>query len=95
VPGWHGNPSHEGFVAFGWDGPAGEQLLVVVVNQAAHRGQCFVRLPATGLAGRTWQLRDRLGEAVYERDGGALQEDGLFVDAQGFEPAAFSLEPLG
>ena len=49
---------------------------LVVVNYAGHQSQCYVALPWRDLAGRTWRLQDRLGEAVYDRDGGDLVDAG-------------------
>ena len=43
VPAWDGNETWDGFIAFAWQGPAGERLLVAV-NFAPHQSQCWVRL---------------------------------------------------
>jgi hypothetical protein len=91
VPAWDGNGSQDAFVAFAWQGSAGERLLVVV-NQAPHRSQCFVRLPFADLGGRRWRLADRLAEAVYERDGDDLRDRGLYVDAGPWDASAFLME---
>ena len=49
-------------------------------------------LPWGDLAGRTWRLHDRLGNAVYDRDGGDLSARGLYLDlpARGYH--AFDVE---
>jgi hypothetical protein len=52
----------------------------VAVNFAPERGQCFVRLPFDDLAGRMWNLEDRLGTASYDRDGADLRCRGLYLD---------------
>lgn len=79
VPAWDGNWTSDCFIAFAWQGPTGERL-VVAVNYADNRSQCHVRLPFADLGGKTWRLRDRLGDATYDRDGDGLQAQGLFLD---------------
>jgi glycosidase len=90
VPAWDGNWTWDCFLAFAWDGPAGERLLVTV-NDAPNQSQCHVRFPFTELAGRQWRLTDLLGPAVYDRAGDELQSRGLFVDAAPWQAAVFSL----
>jgi hypothetical protein len=89
-PAWDGNETWDGFVAFAWEGVGGERLLVAV-NLAAERGQCYVRVPFAGLAGRKWRLRDELGTAVYDRDGAELQARGLYLDEPPRQALVFSL----
>ncbi len=79
VPVWDGNRSSDNFIAFAWQDASGARLLAAV-NFAAQPGQCYLRLPWTDLGGRLWQLRDLLGDAVYERDGTDLQTRGLYLD---------------
>ena len=76
---WDGNWTCDCFIAFAWQGPDGERLLVVV-NYADHQSQCYVRLPFEGLGGRTWRLEDRIRGVTYDRDGDSLQSPGLFSD---------------
>ena len=90
VPAWDGNWTWDCFVAFAWQGPAGERMLAAV-NYAPNQSQCYVQLPFTDLDGGQWRLRDRLGSAVYDRDGGDLQSHGLFLDMQPWESGIFSL----
>jgi hypothetical protein len=92
VPAWEGNGSWDGFVAFAWDGWQGDRL-VVAVNHAPHPGQCYVRLPLAGLAGRRWRLRDVMGSATHDRDGDDLQSRGLYLDAPAWQASVFSLQP--
>jgi hypothetical protein len=54
--------------------------LLVVVNYGHTQGQCYVRLPVAALRGRSVRLRDRLGEASYQRDGTELVDRGLYLD---------------
>jgi hypothetical protein len=76
---WDGNWTCDCFVAFAWEGPGGERMLVAV-NYADHQSQCYVPLPFADLGGKTWRLRDLLGPATYDRDGDGLEARGLFLD---------------
>jgi hypothetical protein len=78
LPAWQGNGSWDGFIAAAW-GNAGQRLLVAV-NYAGTQGQCYVRLPFSEFSGRRVRLSDRMGEAVYERDGDLLLASGLYLD---------------
>ena len=93
VPAWEGNWTSDCFVAFAWQGPEGEQLLVAV-NYAPHQSQCRVRLPLADLAGSQWRLRDQLGSATYDRDGNELQAGGLFLDVPAWQAHAFTPQRL-
>lgn len=90
VPGWEGNWTWDSFVAFAWQGPAGERMLVAV-NYARHQSQCRVRLPFRDLAGSQWRLLDKLSSAVYDRDGNDLESNGLYLDMGPWQAAVFSL----
>lgn len=79
VPAWEGNWTWDSFLAFGWQGSAPERLLAVV-NFAPNQSQCYVRLPFPDLGGKAIRLQDRLGTALYERDGNALCQSGLYLD---------------
>jgi hypothetical protein len=46
------------------------------------------------LAGRNWQLREVLGDAVYDRDGNELQSGGLYLDVAPWRCHAFELKAL-
>lgn len=88
-PAWDGNGSHDAFIAFAWQ--AAEVRLLVAVNYAGHQSQCRVHLPFENLGGRQWKLRDLLGDAVYERDGGDLQAHGLYLDVPAWRAHIFEL----
>jgi len=90
VPAWDGNGSSDAFIAFSWQHSAGARLLVAV-NYAGHQSQCNVRAPFPDLAERQWRLRDRLGEAQYERDGDELQSHGLFLDLSPWQYHVFEI----
>ena len=76
--GWPDNSSHENLLAWCWRG-ASERLLVVL-NASAASVQARVHVPWGDLDGRTWELRDAWTGNIFERDGGELQRDGLYVD---------------
>ena len=82
TPAWDGNWTWDCFLAFAWQGPGDERLLVTV-NYAPNQTQCYVRLPFTDLGGSRWRLADVIGDAAYEREGDDLQARGLYLD----EPA--------
>ena len=54
-------------------------------------GQGYVGLPWHDLAGRPWQLHDRLGPARYERDGTDLATRGLYLDLPAWGCHAFEV----
>jgi glycosidase len=79
VPAWDGNGSSDGFIAWTWEAQDGRRLLVAV-NYAGSRGQCYVRLPFSELGGRTARLKDLMSPASYDRDGSDLLARGLYLD---------------
>jgi len=92
-PAWEGNPTHDDFLAFSWSGP-GDLRRLVVVNYSGHQGQCYVGLPWGDLGGRTFRLRDRLGPAVYDREGNGLSAQGLYLDLPAWGYHVFEIVPL-
>jgi len=90
VPAWDGNWTWDCFLAFAWQGPDGERLLVTA-NYSGHQSQCYVRLPFAELAESQWRLADRLSDVTYNRDGGDLQSRGLYLDAPAWQASVFSL----
>ena len=89
-PAWDGNASCESFICWSWQGGNDERLLVAV-NYAPHRSQCYVKLPFSDLHEHGWCLRDLLGTAEYERDGHDLATRGLYLDEPGWQSLAFAL----
>jgi hypothetical protein len=61
------------------------------VSFAPNQSQCYVRLPFADLAGSQWRLQDRMGEAVYDRDGRDLQSRGLYLDVPPWQTSVFAL----
>ena len=90
APAWEGNGSWDGFLAFAWQGP-GEERLLVAVNYAPNQSQCYVRLPFADLANRPWRFRDQMSEAVYDRDGNDLLSRGLYLDMTPWQACVFAL----
>jgi len=88
-PAWDGNWTSDCFVAYAWQ--RSDARVVVVVNYASNQSQCYVALPFGDLAGAEWRLADQIGGAVYDRDGGDLQNRGLFVDARPWQGSVFVL----
>jgi hypothetical protein len=91
APAWEGNESNDAFVTFSWSGPETQRRLVVV-NYSDHSSQCYVHLPWDDLAGHTWQFRDPLGAADYERNGDELSTRGLYLDLPSWGYHAFDVE---
>ena len=91
LPAWEGNWTWDCFLAFAWQEPGGERLLVTV-NYAPHQSQCYVRLPFADLGNRHWQLRDLLGDTTCERAGDELCGKGLYLDEPAWKASAFLLE---
>ncbi len=89
VPAWEGNWTCDCFVAFAWQGP-GEERVLVAVNYARNRSQCFVQLPSADLAGHQWRLHDQMSSDVFDRDGNELQSRGLYLDMSPWQTAVFS-----
>ncbi len=90
VPAWEGNWTSDCFVAFAWQGPQGERLLVTV-NYAPNQSQCYVRLPFADLGKVPWRLQDLMGEAAFDRDGSDLQTRGLYLDVPPWNASVFAL----
>jgi hypothetical protein len=78
-PAWDGDGTSNAFVCFSWNGP-GERRCLVAVNYAPHQSQCYVATAWPGLNGRVWRLQDMMGPAMYDRAGGDLARQGLYLD---------------
>jgi len=82
--GWPDNDSYHRLVSWCWSTAASRHLVVVNLSDAP--AQAHVRLPWSDLPARTWELEDRLSDQRFERSGGDLGEDGLYV---ALDPWAF------
>jgi len=79
IPAWDGNWTHDCMIAWWWSDRFGRSLLALV-NYARNQSQCYVRLPGSGLSGRSVVLRDLTGPASYARNGDELTSKGLYLD---------------
>ena len=75
--GWPDNDSHRRLVSWCWRTADSRHLVVVNLSDAP--AQARVRLPWDDVAGRTWQLTDRLDGERFERAGDEIAADGLYV----------------
>ncbi len=87
---WKGNWTCDCFLAFAWQNPGAERLLVTV-NYAPNQSQCYLRLPFTDLGNCQWRLEDLIGRAAYYRQGDDLQTRGLYLDVPPWGASVFSL----
>ena len=78
-PAWDGNWTWDGFLAFVWQGPGRERLLVAV-NYAGNQGQCYVRLPFADMVEHPVRFEDLMSPASYERAGNDVVSVGLYLD---------------
>lgn len=90
APAWDGNWTSDSFVAYAWQSDSSAPLLVTV-NYALHHSQCRLRLPFPALAGRNWQLKDLMSAATYQRDGGDLIANGLYLDVPPWQAHIFTV----
>jgi glycosidase len=90
APAWEGNWTSGCFLAWCWQGPDEERLLVTV-NYAPNQSQCYVRFSFPELAGRKVRLRDLMGSAVYDREGDELASRGLYLDVAPWASHVFEL----
>jgi hypothetical protein len=89
-PAWDGNWTSDCFLAYAWQGP-GEDRLLVAVNYAPNQSQCHVRLPFADLGNSQWRLKDLLGDATYDWAGNDLQGRGLYLDESPWSARVFAL----
>ena len=93
VPAWEGNWTWDCFVAFAWQGPDGERLLVAV-NYAPNQSQCYVRLPFADLRQGSWRLQDLLDDANMIGTGTTCRSPGFYLDVPPWQYHAFSMTRL-
>ncbi len=90
---WEGNHTHSDFIAYTWQGPTVEHL-VVVVNYSGHQSQCYLPLPLPELTGKVIRLVDHMGPYVYVRKGDDLLTTGLYLDLPAWGYHVFELSEL-
>jgi hypothetical protein len=81
--------SSRGFIAHHWS--LGDARRLVAVNWSANQAQCLLPLGLPALAGTSWQLRDLLGGASYQRWGDDLVAPGLYLDMPAYSYHLFDL----
>ena len=91
VPAWEANWTHDCFLAFAWQGPGHERLLIAV-NYAANQSQCYVPLSFADLGNSWWRLEDQLSSVRYDRDGNDLQSRGLYFDVPPWGTSVLAFE---
>ena len=91
--GWPDNRSNEQLVAWCWAADGARH--VVVVNLADAPAQARVRLPWDDLAGRPWELTDRLDGRAFRREGDELAGAGLFVALDPWGAHVLAVAPGG
>jgi glycosidase len=89
APAWADNPTNENFIAYYIAHDSGD--LLVTVNYASYRGQCFVELPQALPQSGNAHLKDLLSDVRYERDARDLLAKGLYLDVEGFTAHVFSV----
>ncbi|HET9386186.1 MAG TPA: hypothetical protein VFO67_13625 [Gemmatimonadales bacterium] len=80
---------HRGFIAHHWSSRDARRL--VIVNWSAHQAKCFLPLDVPALAGTSWQLRDLLAAAEYQRRGDELLNPGLYLDMPAYSYHLFDV----
>ena len=93
-PAWDGNWTSDCFIASSWTGKVGEKCLMAV-NYSDHQSQCYLTMPWEARAGQLWQLRDRMGTALFERNGDELAARGLYLDMPAWAYHIFAIHTIG
>jgi glycosidase len=85
-PAQEGSFAPDRFLAYWWEGAAGQHLLVTV-NYGSTRGRGYVDLSGADLGENRIQLQDLMSAAVSEEDGPEVLSRGLYLDlpAWGFQ----------
>jgi hypothetical protein len=76
--GWPDNSSCHNIVSWNWS--RGDEFYLIVVNLSEASAQARVQVPRPGLGGNQWRLSDLLSGATFDRDGGDMESQGLYVD---------------
>ena len=90
---WPGNWTWDCFLAFAWQG-SGEERLLVAVNYAPNRSQCYVHLPSADFGNGLWRFQDQMGPASYDRAGDDLRARGFYLDMGPWGYHVFKLQKL-
>jgi hypothetical protein len=76
--GWPDNQSCQNLVAWSWSAP--DERYLIVVNLSDATSQARVRVPWTDMRGETIRLTDQLSGVEFDRDGGEIADEGLYVE---------------
>lgn len=76
--GWPDNMSCDNLLAWTWTTETGHCLIVVNLSETQSQGRIKITWP--GLKDRLWRLNDAFEATSLERDGGELENEGLYVD---------------
>jgi hypothetical protein len=87
---WPDNPTHENFIAYLIEHPL--RTIIVTVNYASYRGQCFIRIPDRSWLDGTIEFRDLLSQERLVRPAPDLLERGLFLDCDAWQTHIFAVE---
>ncbi len=91
-PAWDGNGTARWMLLIQWQSVP-HRFHLIAINFAPHQAQCYAPLTAERLAGHTWRMTDLLSDETHERDGQALQSDGLYLDLAALGAHCFEFNP--
>ena len=87
-----GDSSHQNLLAYGWHSP-GKDYRLIVVNLTDKRSYGRIKLDVWDwLKDRTWCLFDATDDTEYERHGGELTDNGLFIDLEPYDSHIFRFD---
>lgn len=89
-PAWAGNRTNENFICYLLEHPLG--ALLVTINYASYRGQCFVRVPDRLWLEGTIEFHDQLSHERLVRNASDIRERGLFLDCSEWQTHIFTIE---
>jgi glycosidase len=76
--GWPDNQSFRNILAWCWVWEGRRYL--ILVNYSNAQAQARIQVPWDELRGKTWHLGDILSGEIYDRNGGEMRDEGLYVD---------------
>jgi hypothetical protein len=91
--GWPDNQSHQKLEAWCWT--KDDHRCLVLVNLCDGVVQARVKVPWDDLRGKVWRLEDGLSNAIYDRHGTEIQNDGLYVELKAWAGQIFAIRDLG
>lgn len=89
-----GNITHFNMLAYGWRNIDSGAYRLIVVNLTQYRSQGRINLAHwKWLDGKTWRLFDVTDDREYNRHGGEMTKEGLYIDFEPYESHVFRFEP--